>query len=69
MDIKQEITKILTEIFGESVKESIDKNYDSNNPEELVKLAYHMLVGYVGESNAERLLENVLKKFPNLKFK
>jgi hypothetical protein len=62
MDIKEEITKILTSIFGEGVKKILIEHYDSNKPEELIDLAYHMLAGYMGEKNANRILKDILKK-------
>jgi hypothetical protein len=67
MDIKTEILSILSPIFGENVKKIIEENYDSKKPFELVELAYHMLSGYMGEKNADKLLENLLNKFPKIK--
>ncbi len=61
-DLKEEIIKIMTPIFGEEVKKLISENYDSKNPNELLELAHHMLVGYMGEKNADRILENITKQ-------
>jgi hypothetical protein len=66
MDLKEKIIHILTPVFGEEVKKIIEDNYTSKKPEELVQLAYHMLSGYMGEQNAKKLLQKVLKDNPKI---
>ncbi len=66
-DIKEELINLLTPIFGEAVKRILTEHYESSNPQEIVEVAHHLLVGYMGEKNADRLIGNVLKKYPNLK--
>ena len=66
-DIKKEIISILVPIFGERIKKDIMEYYDNNNPSELFSLAHYMLSGYMGESNADKLLQNFTKKFPKMR--
>ncbi|MEM3373982.1 MAG: hypothetical protein QXE31_02055 [Candidatus Woesearchaeota archaeon] len=60
--LKDKIVKILQSIFGDSVKKIVDENY--NDEKELIELAYHMLVGYMGKENAINLLlkENIISE-------
>jgi len=58
-DIKEELIKIMAPIFGEEVKKLIESNYDSNKPGELLELAEHMLTGYMGAENADRILKKL----------
>jgi hypothetical protein len=66
-NIKEELIKILSPIFGEAVKRFLEEHYDSTHPEELIEVAHHMLSGYMGESNANKILKSVLDKYPKLK--
>lgn len=68
-DLKDELIKIMAPIFGEEVKQLIAANYDSNKPEELLDLAHHMLTGYMGEKNADRILESLIRSYPGVKLK
>ena len=67
MELKDKILVVLTPIFGDSVKKIIEENYSSNNPEELISMAYHMLSGYLGENNAKKLLGKIIKENPAIK--
>jgi hypothetical protein len=58
-DIKEELIAIMAPIFGEEVKKLIESNYDVNKPEELFELAEHMLTGYMGAENANRILKKL----------
>ncbi|MCM2325093.1 MAG: hypothetical protein NDI94_01400 [Candidatus Woesearchaeota archaeon] len=69
MDLKSEIISVLSPIFGESVRNMIEDNYDSKNPSELIEMAHHMITGYMGEENANRLLDKIIKKYPKLEIK
>jgi hypothetical protein len=69
MDLKSEIISVLLPIFGESVRNIIEENYDSKNPSELIEIAHHMITGYMGEDNANRILEKITKKYPKIKIK
>lgn len=60
--IKQELTRVLSSIFGDSIKITIEEYYESNKLEELIELAEHMLTGYMGEENADRLLAKIIAK-------
>jgi hypothetical protein len=66
-DIKKEVIDLLVPIFGEGVKEQLIKNYDSDKPQDIIELTHRMLTSYMGEKNADLIIEKVLKKFPELK--
>jgi hypothetical protein len=61
-DTKDQLIAVLTPIFGDSVKKIITEYYDEQKPEEVVKLAHHMLSGYMGEANADKLMQNIMNK-------
>jgi len=66
-DIKKDIINILFPIFGEKIKKIIEKEYDNERPEEIIRLVYHMLTEYMGEKNANKILDKIYQKYPKLK--
>jgi len=60
--LKQDVLKILEPIFGDSVKKMIVSNYSENNPKELILLSTVMLNNYMGEENAKKLIDKLVKK-------
>jgi hypothetical protein len=66
-NLKKEVLAILTSIFSEGVTKIIEDSYDSENPEELLKFARHILGEYMGETNADKILDNIIEKFPKMK--
>jgi hypothetical protein len=67
MALKSEVISVLLPIFGESVKKMIDDNYEEKNPDELIDVAHHMISGYMGEENADKMLQKIMKKYPKVK--
>ncbi len=67
--IKEEVLKVLTPIFGDNVRKIINEYYDSNKPEEIIELAHHMLSGYMGKKNADRILKKIIQNYPKIKFR
>ncbi|MEM2138668.1 MAG: hypothetical protein QXM96_00780 [Candidatus Woesearchaeota archaeon] len=59
---KEIIIDMLCSIFGNNVKNIIEENY--NNEQELIKLAIHMLIGYMGKDNTIKILlkDGIIKK-------
>lgn len=68
-DLKSEIINLLTPLFGEGVKDLIVEYYDNKNPQELVEIARHMLVAYLGEDAADSILQQILEEFPDIKIR
>ena len=65
-DLKSEVIQILRPIFGDEVQKLLNEYYDSNNKEELINVARHMITGYMDEKIADRILMKLIKKFPEL---
>lgn len=65
-DLKQEILKIMTPIFGVKVRNTIDKFYESRE-EELIYLAEQMLTDYLGPEQTRKIMDELYKKFPDVK--
>ena len=66
--IKTEVIRVLKPIFGQEVEVLLEKYYDSNNPKEILDLAFHMLTGYMDEKIAENIISGIKKKFPNINY-
>ena len=67
--LKTEILNLLKPIFGTAFEETLEKFYDEKNPGETLKSVRHILVDFMGEENANNMLQDFLKKFPKLKIK
>ena len=66
-DLKEEIINLMKPLFGDGVANTISNYYEDSKPQEIIDLAHKMLCDFMGENNADVLLEKVLKKFPKLK--
>jgi len=61
--LKEDVTEILGKFFSGNIIHGINKYYDDDHPEELIELATNMLSGMVGETMAQKYLEQILNKY------
>lgn len=64
-----EISRLMGTIFGESTVKILKENYEDEEPQKVINLAHKMLSDFMGEKNADKLVEDIIKKFPKLKLK
>lgn len=61
--LKEDVTEILGKFFSGNIIHGINKYYDDDHPEELIELATNMLSGMLGETMAQKYLEQILNKY------
>ena len=66
-DLKEEIINVMKPLFGGEVVKILNDYYESDKPQEIIKVAHKMLSDFMGEENADATLESILNKFPKLK--
>lgn len=67
-NLKTDLISIIEPLFGKQFTETINTMYEGDDPQELIELGHKLLVGYLGEAAANKLMEKLLKKY-NLKSK
>src|SRR3989344_3051973 len=65
--IKEAIIRLLVPLFGEGMRSPINRLYGEDDPQEMIDLAHHMLAELWGRKNAERALQSVIARFPELR--
>ena len=66
MALKEDIIDVLEPIFGIEVKNIIIKYFDEGSPQEMIDLVSKMLKDYLGEKNAEKIVNDILSKYPSI---
>ncbi len=69
IQIKKDILRVLAPIFGVRVEKMVQSFYDTKNDvevKEFVFLASEMLEGYTGKANKDRIMAEIMRKYPDI---